>query len=237
MTESIRLAKRLAHMLPCSRREAELYITGGWVRVDGVVVEAPQYKVTEEQSIELDPQAKAEPQEPVTILLHQPAEADSTQAVKLISTASHAAEDPSDRRALQSHFTRLSAVLPLESGAEGLGVFTQDWRVVRKLTDDANPVEQEYIVEVSGTIVPDGLALLQHGLSFAGRALPFIKVSWQSENRLRFALKNPQPGQIRNMCEQVGLKVVAMKRIRIGRLPMAKLPFGLWRYLGAREKF
>jgi len=237
MTETIRLAKRLARMLPCSRREAELYITGGWVRVDGVVVESPQFKVTEEQRIELDPQAKAEPQEPVTILLHQPADVDTTQAVKLISSASHAAEDPCVRRVLQSHFARLSAVLPLESGAEGLGVFTQDWRVVRKLTDDANPVEQEYVVEVAGNLVPDGLALLQHGLSFAGRALSPIKVSWQSENRLRFALKNPQPGQIRAMCEQVGLKVVAMKRIRLGRLPMAKLPSGQWRYLDAREKF
>jgi len=237
MTESIRLAKRLAHMLPCSRREAELYITGGWVRVDGVVVETPQFKVTEEQRIELDPQAKAESQEPVTILLHQPADADAMQAVKLISPASHAPEDPSDRRVLQSHFSRLTEVLPLQSGAEGLAVFTQDWRVVRKLTDDANPVEQEYIVEVAGTLMPEGLALLQHGLSIAGRALPPIKASWQSENRLRFALKNPQPGQIRAMCEQVGLKVLAMKRIRIGRLPMAKLPLGQWRYLDAREKF
>ena len=31
MTEPVRLAKRLAAQVPCSRREAELYITGGWV--------------------------------------------------------------------------------------------------------------------------------------------------------------------------------------------------------------
>ena len=43
MTEPVRLAKRLAAQLPCSRREAELYITGGWVKVDGQVVEAPQF--------------------------------------------------------------------------------------------------------------------------------------------------------------------------------------------------
>ena len=40
-----RLAKRLAAQLPCSRREAELYIEGGWVQVDGVVVEAPGARV------------------------------------------------------------------------------------------------------------------------------------------------------------------------------------------------
>jgi 23S rRNA pseudouridine2604 synthase len=239
MNENLRLAKRLAHLLPCSRREAELYITGGWVKVDGVVVEEPQFRVTDEQKIELDPQAKAEALEPVTILLHQPGDADPQTAVQLVSPASHAPDDPSTRRVLKGHFARLSPALPLQPGAGGLAVFTQDWRVVRKLTDDANPVEQEYIVEVAGVIASGGLELLQHGLSLEGRALPPIKVSWQSENRLRFAIKIPRPDQIRisSMCEQVGLKVVTMKRIRIGRLPMAKLQAGQWRYMDVRERF
>ena len=52
MNEPIRLAKRLAEMLPCSRREAEQYIEGGWVKVDGVVIEEPQFRVLH-QTIEL----------------------------------------------------------------------------------------------------------------------------------------------------------------------------------------
>jgi 23S rRNA pseudouridine2604 synthase len=237
MTESLRLAKRLAHSLPCSRREAELYITGGWVRVDGLVVEEPQFRVTEEQKIELEPQARAEALEPVTILLHQPPEADPEAAVRLISPASHAQDDPSDRRVLKGHFARLSPALPLQPGAGGLAVFSQDWRVLRKLKDDAYPVEQEYIVEVAGEIATGGLELLQHGLSYEGRPLRPIKASWQNENRLRFALKDPRPGQIRHMCEQVGLRVVAMKRIRVGRVSMAKLQPAQWRYLDPRERF
>ena len=35
MTEPVRLAKHVAALVPCSRREAEQYIEGGWVRVDG----------------------------------------------------------------------------------------------------------------------------------------------------------------------------------------------------------
>ncbi|MEW6647915.1 MAG: rRNA pseudouridine synthase [Pseudomonadota bacterium] len=237
MPETVRLAKRLAHMLPCSRREAELYITGGWVRVDGVPVDEPQYRVGDEQTVELDPQARAEPQEPVTLLLHQAADSNEAEAARQMTPETHVADDPTPRRVLRSHFARLTAVLPLQEGASGLAVFTQDRRVVRRLGDAERPVEQEYVVEVAGTIAPDGLELLQHGLQFAGRALPAIKVSWQSENRLRFALKNPQPGQLRFMCGQVGLQVVAMKRIRIGRLPMAELPPGQWRYLGERERF
>lgn len=237
MPETVRLAKRLAHMLPCSRREAELYITGGWVRVDGVTVDEPQYRVGEEQTVELETGARAEPQEPVTLLLHQPAAMNEAEAAKQMTPDTHIADDPTLRRVLRSHFARLTAVLPLQAGASGLAVFTQDRRVARRLGDAERPVEQEYVVEVAGTIVSDGLEQLQHGLHFAGHALPAIKVSWQSENRLRFALKNPQPGQLRFMCEQVGLQVVAMKRIRIGRLPMAKLPPGQWRYLGERERF
>jgi 23S rRNA pseudouridine2604 synthase len=45
MTEPVRLAKRVVALTQCSRREAEQYIEGGWVRVDGVVVEEPQFMV------------------------------------------------------------------------------------------------------------------------------------------------------------------------------------------------
>ena len=98
-------------------------------------------------------------------------------------------------------------------------------------------LEQEYVVEVAGELPADGLKLLNHGLSFNGRALPPAKISWQNETRLRFALKGVQPGQIAHACKCVGLQVLAMKRLRIGRVSMAKLPPGQWRYLMPHERF
>ena len=71
MTEAERLSKRLIQLTSCSRREAELYIEGGWVTVNGQVVEEPQHPVTDEQ-VALLPGAKAETQLPVTLLLHKP---------------------------------------------------------------------------------------------------------------------------------------------------------------------
>src|SRR5512135_569557 len=71
MTDPVRLSKRLAELASCSRREAELYIAGGWVMVDGKVVEEPQFMVGE-QTVELHPNATLVAVEPVTILLHQP---------------------------------------------------------------------------------------------------------------------------------------------------------------------
>ncbi len=43
--------------------------------------------------------------------------------------------------------------------------------------------------------------------------------------------------QIRRMCEQVGLKVVGLKRIRMGNVQLGQMPPGTWRYLGPNESF
>jgi hypothetical protein len=56
-------------------------------------------------------------------------------------------------------------------------------------------------------------------------------VSWQNEEQMRFVLREGKKRQIRRMCEAVGLEVVALKRVRIGRIPLADLPVGKWRYL------
>ena len=244
MSESVRLAKRLAEMVPCSRREAEQYIEGGWVAVDGQVVEVVGYRVEPAQQVELLAGASVATVDPVTILLHKPVGVDASAdaagnnpLLQFVIAENRAAEDKSDLKYLQRHMRDLRMVMPLVISASGLLVFSQDWRVVRKLFEDADKVEQEYVVEVSGELMPNGLALLNHGLSWNGKLLPPIKVSWQNETRLRFALKGVQAGQIQGMCEKVGLTVLAIKRIRIGRVPMAGLQPGKWRYLLADEQF
>ena len=236
MNEPVRLAKRVAAMLPCSRREAELYIEGGWVRVDGVVVEEPQHRVADER-VELDPGATLAALGPVTLLLHKPADVSGDAALRLLVPAARAADDASGIRIVKRHFAQLAPLLPLPNPASGLAVFSQDPRIVRKLSEDAATIEQELIAQVEGQIRPDGLALLGHGLVFEGKPLPPIKVSWQNETRLRFALKGIAPALVPGMCEQVGLRVVALRRIRIGRLPMAGLPPGQWRCLQPGERF
>jgi 23S rRNA pseudouridine2604 synthase len=39
------------------------------------------------------------------------------------------------------------------------------------------------------------------------------------------------------MCDSVGLRLLALKRIRIGRVALAQLPPGQWRYMLADERF
>jgi len=245
MPEPVRLAHRVAELAGCSRDDAALYIQNGWVLVDGVVVEAPNHPIAGE-SVTLADDARLEPAEPATILLNKPAGFHtidgSRPAAALVKPATHWADDPSGVRLLQRHFLRLTPLVPLDAEASGLMVLSQDGRVWRRLTEDAAEIEHEYVVEVSGEIAPYGLARLNHGLSYGGRALPPCKVSWQNENRLRFAIKDVRNGQLRDVCAQVGLEVVSIRRLRIGRIPIGRgpegaMPPGQWRYLPVGEKF
>ncbi|TAL84325.1 MAG: RNA-binding protein [Rhodanobacter sp.] len=239
MTEPVRLAKRVVALAQCSRREAEQYIEGGWVRVDGEVVEEPQFMV-DRQQVDVDPHAKLAPLEAATLVLHKPIGEDGNDVPDppsaWVTPQTRCSDDPSGVRPLKRHLQRLTTPLQLPAQASGLLIYTQDWRVSRKLTEDIDRVEQEFVVEVRGELIPNGLALLNHGLSFNHYALPPIKVSWQSEQRLRFAFKRLQASQIVPMCEAVGLKVLAMKCLRVGRIPLAKLPPGQWRYLAPHER-
>jgi 23S rRNA pseudouridine2604 synthase len=236
--EGLRLSKVVAAQVPCSRREAEQYIADGWVSVDGRCVEEPQVRVSAGQRVEVDPKAKLQAPEPATLLLHKPAGLNVVQAQALLGAATHWSGDTSGIRRIRSHGAGLVALLALPPQASGLAVFSQDGRIVRKLQEDAATIEQELVAEVTGTIAPDGLArLCRGGMVRNGVALPPARVSWQSETRLRFALKGIPPLWVPWMCEQVGLQLLALKRLRIGRIAMAGLPPGEWRYLPAGEKF
>lgn len=240
MSDSVRLAKRVAELAACSRADAEQYIRNGWVQVDGCVVENPAHAVSNE-TVTLDEEARLEAVEPATVLLHKPVGYDAISgpnpAAALVQPGTRWPEDPSGVRMLERHFHRLTPLVPLDIEASGLMVLTQDGRVWRRLTEDGDEIEQEYVVEVRGDIAPYGLRKLNHGLHYNGRALPPCKVSWQNEVRLRFALKGVQGGQLRDMCAQVGLEVVSIRRLRIGKVSLAKMPVGAWRYLPVGEKF
>lgn len=237
MTEAQRLSRRLIELVGCSRREAEMYIEGGWVTVDGEVVDAPQLQVQPAQQVVLLPGAKAEPPEPVTFLLNQGPGLDEDSALASIRPDSQAPAFDTGKRVLKSHFHRLQCLAPLQAGATGLQVFTQDWRIARKLTAEFGKLEQEYVVEVQGTLREGGLERLKRGAMHKGQALPAAKASWQNETHLRIAIKAPTPGLIALLCTAVGLTPVTMRRLRLGGVPMGKLPVGQWRYLTGQERF
>jgi len=175
-----RLAKRVAQMVPCSRSEAEKYIEGGWVQVDGQVVEEPQFRVLN-HAIAIDPHASLLELSSVTLVLHKPPGLAWDKAHTLLSATSHCPGDPCETRVLKRHFQNLTNPVELETGASGLMVFSQDWRTVRKLTEDMGAMEHELIVDVQGEVGADTIKRISHALNDERQALPQTKVSVRSE--------------------------------------------------------
>lgn len=251
-SDSQRLAKRLAAQVPCSRRDAELYIAGGWVRVDGVVVEEPMARVNDAQAVMLDAKARLEPLVSVTLIWHKPAGQALPEepflsdelAARWFAPASRFKGDRSGMRPLKVHTHRLLPVSPLASEASGLMVFTQNPGVQRKITDAAAPLEHEWLVEVQDDAQLDDAARreavlqsLGKMLFFEGSSLPTARASWQSERRVRLAIKGNLPGQVAFLAERAGLRLAGVRRQRLGRIGLDGLPSGQWRYLATQERF
>jgi 23S rRNA pseudouridine2604 synthase len=231
-----------------SRREADAWIDAGWVRVDGVVARLGQ-RVQPGQRIDVDPQARHLQQHQVTILLHKPlgvvsgqAEDGHASAASLIAAATRWAADPSPLAFQPAHARGLAPAGRLDLDSRGLLVLTQDGRIARRLIGEDSTIEKEYLVQVAPLRAerpppPDAVERLRHGLHLDGRALAPARVSWANEDRLRIVLREGRKRQIRRMCEQVGLRVLDLQRVRIGRVVLGALPPGQWRYLGEFERF
>ncbi len=257
----VRLNKRMADLGLCSRREADEWIARGWVLVNGAPAQMG-WPVPHDAHVEVLPQAHHQQNARVTIVLNKPVGYVSGQpedghesAAVLIQGDRRWREDPNrSRHYAPEHSRGLAPAGRLDIDSVGLLVLTQDGRVARTLIGEDSDVEKEYLVRVQWA--PNGpqgegvvgenvqavfprerLALLRHGLSLDGQPLKPAQVDWQNPEQLRFVLTEGKKRQIRRMCEQVGLHVVGLKRIRIGRVVLGNLPVGQWRYLGPNERF
>ena len=258
--ELVRLNKYLSDQGLCSRREGDEWIERGWVKVNGQVAQMGQ-QVTAQDQVEVAPQATVQQSERVTILLHKPVgyvsglpEDGHESAAVLVKPGTRWRDDKTRRRFEAGHTRGLAPAGRLDIDSTGLLVLTQDGRVAKTLIGEDSTVDKEYLVRVhyapngpkgAGVVMqnpqavfPAGkLALLRHGLSLDGQALKPAQVDWQNPDQLRFVLTEGKKRQIRRMCELVGLHVVGLKRIRIGRVVLGNLPLGQWRYLGEHERF
>ncbi|HJU71552.1 MAG TPA: pseudouridine synthase [Paucimonas sp.] len=248
MTEPLRLSKRMSELGLCSRREADEWIARGWVRVDGAVVSELGSKVLPHQRITVERQASAQQARRVTVLMNKPigyvsgqAEDGHQPAVVLVTPDNRWKEDTAS---LQFHPGQLCSLVPagrLDIDSTGLLILTQDGRIAKQLIGQDTEIEKEYLVRVQygkpGRLPDADLRLLNHGLSLDGKKLLPAKVRWQNDDQLRFVLREGKKRQIRRMCEAVGLKVLGLKRVRIGGVMLGDLPVGQWRYLRPDEKF
>jgi 23S rRNA pseudouridine2604 synthase len=250
---SVRLSKRMSELGMASRREADEWIEKGWVRVDDHIVKELGSRVQPDQRITIDARAKFAQAQKVTVIINKPigyvsgqAEDGYEPAMVLVLPENQWREDHSGTRFLREHLRSLVPAGRLDIDSIGLLVLTQDGRIAKQLIGEDSAIEKEYLVRVAGPngdgpasreLSEESLALLCHGLELDGEALKPATVEWLNDDQLRFVLQEGKKRQIRRMCEAVGLKVLGLKRVRIGSVMLGDLPVGQWRYLRGDEGF
>jgi 23S rRNA pseudouridine2604 synthase len=239
--EMVRLSKLMAQRGLCSRREADAFIERGLVSVNGVIVDRLGTKVAPDAEITLAPRAVKKQKELITIILNKPVGYVSAQpepgyapAIKLITVANQF--DKGNKRLTPEHLKGLAVAGRLDIDSQGLLLFTQDGRLAKKIVGEEGRVEKEYIVRVRGSLSDDGLQSLRSGMALDGSPLKPAQVEWINRDQLRFVLREGRKRQIRRMCDLAGLKVVGLKRVRIGKIKLGDLPEGKWRFLGPEER-
>ncbi len=241
MENLIRLSKLMAERGLCSRREADDYIERGLVVVDGQIINQLGTKVLPSVTVTLARQAQRQQSSLVTIILNKPIGYVSAQpepgyepAIVLLTPDNQFGEQ--EQKLKREHFKGLAVAGRLDIDSQGLLLFTQDGRIAKQLVAADGKLEKEYLVRVNGDLPDEQLQLLCHGLWLDDRPLKPAKVEWINREQLRFVLKEGRKRQIRRMCEAVGLKVLGLKRVRIGKLRLGTLPEGKWRFLRSDER-
>jgi 23S rRNA pseudouridine2604 synthase len=235
-TEGIRLSKRVADILKCSRAEAEQVIVGGWVKVNNRVVDEPAHRVKDEQ-IDIHSTAQRGKVPLLTVILHKtPGQSCLSQAHnniwKSLTPATRSQQDRSGITLTPRLQKSLQCAAALEDAATGLVVLTEDPGMLRKLRDERTPLEHEMLAEVQGPVSPEQL----HDMCPTGLKTS-ISSATPEKTGLRMAFKGYQPGYAAGVIENTGLRLTGLKRVRMGRVVMAPLALGEWRALMPYERF
>lgn len=225
-----RLSKRVAAQLSCSRREAEQLIAQGAVTVDGQPATLPQQRVLPHQHVAVAQGARPQALPPATLIVHKPAGLACDAAGFWAQLRRDADDALHGRPAMPGLFMGQRCVAPLAPDESGLVVFTQVAGVARRLLDDAPLVEHEFSVDVPGAVDAAQLQRLRPARASINRQSP-------ERTGLRVVMHGPEPGQIDALCAAAGLSAESLRRLRIGRLPLAGLAAGHWRCLRVQERF
>ena len=239
----IRLSKLMAERGLCSRREADRLIEQGKVLVNGQVVDRLGSRFDPTVCIVLTPEIQRERARLVTVLLNKPPGVVSNQpekgypeAASLITRGNLQRLAGQTPRELPPAKT-LHVAGRLDIDSSGLLILTQDGQVARQLISPNSQVEKEYVIRLTERVPIAALVQMQGELTLDGHLLKPVQITQTDDRTLNLVLQEGRKRQIRRMCDLVGLKVHSLVRVRIGRIDLADLARGRWRYLDSGEVF
>jgi 23S rRNA pseudouridine2605 synthase len=222
----MRLAKYLAHAGIASRRASEAIVASGRVTIAGKIVTDPARDVDDSSDVAVDGRAIA-PEEHETYVVNKPA--------GVVSTASDTHGRPTVVDLVGSD-RRLYPVGRLDADSTGLILLTNDGALAERLTHPRYEVEKVYHVKVDPQRPSErALRALREGIELDdGRTAP-ARARFVEPGVVEIAIHEGRNRQVRRMCEAVGHRVVALRRVAFGPLRLGRLGVGDARRLTPAE--
>jgi len=233
----IRLNKFIAQCGIASRRGADDLVFAGRVTVNGSVADSPGIKVTSSDKVTVDGKTIRLDQSggsDITIMLHKPVETVTT------------AKDPQGRETVLDLLpAKIQKMRPFPVGrldffSEGLLLLTTDGELCYRLTHPKWHLPKVYEVTIRGTVSDHALKTMRNGMTLSdGEKLAPIKVERKKaiagNQTLELTLIQGINRQIRRMCDDFGLTILRLHRVKQGPLSLGSLKRGKWRELNAKE--
>jgi len=226
-----RLAKVIARVGLCSRRDAEGWISAGRVAVNGKKVLTPAFNVTSRDKIEVDGLPLAARQGTRVWLYHKPA--------GLVVTEKDPEGRPTIFEELESKgLPRVLTVGRLDINTEGLLLLTNDGGLKRVLELPSTGWLRRYRVRAHGTISQAQLDGLKDGIEVDGIKYGPIQASLEREQGsnvwLLLGLREGKNREVKNVLGALGLEVNRLIRISYGPFQLGELPEGAVEMVKAR---
>ncbi len=218
-----------------SRRDCDEVVSSGRVKVDGQPVREPGARVVPGVTrVSLDGMPLVNPPQRIVLLLNKPP--------GYVSTVSDSLGRPTilDLCKPLSRKQRLYPVGRLDVNTTGAILLTNDGMLCYRLTHPRFEIPRVYVVRVRGQMDDQRLRRLERaggGRFEQASEHPPVEVVRQigKETILRITLREGRHRQIHRMCENVGLRVVRLKRVQFGPISVRGLPVGAARPLDAKE--
>lgn len=225
--ENQRLSKVLAACGVAARRKCEDLIFAGKVTVNGTIVLVPQTPVSlKKDKITVEgKEIKSQPKK-VYFMLNKP--------YGLLCTSKEAAGENSVLTLFDEDL-RIFTVGRLDKDTTGLLLVTNDGPFANAVIHPSNNISKEYLAKTDKDITDEHLKALASGGIVEGVWVKPLSVEKVRRGTLKMAVSEGKKREVRSLLEYVGLKVLELKRIRIGPLVLGALPEGSYRSLTETE--
>lgn len=222
-----RLSKVMAACGVAARRKCEELIFAGKVTVNGEKILVPQTLVDpSKDKIVVEGKVVHLQKSKVYYMLNKP--------FGLLCTSKEVAKDKSVLHLFEDEL-RLFTVGRLDKDTTGLLLVTNDGHFANSVIHPSKNISKEYLAKTDKEITDEHLKALSSGGLVEGTWIKPISVSKVRHGTLKMAVSEGKKREVRCLLEYVGLKVLELKRIRIGPLVLGTLPEGEYRPLTPAE--